>query len=100
MRDHDRDRDFGRELGEESKGLGEQVKGKVKEETGDLIGDRSMEIEGKVEKNIGKARRGMANPTDSLSQDWDEDVSGQSDREDRDRSTGGDRSGGKDRSGY
>ena len=71
MRDHDRDRDFGRELGEEAKGLGQQVKGKIKEETGDLLDDRSMEIEGKVEKNVGKIRRELNNPTDAMNRDRD-----------------------------
>jgi uncharacterized protein YjbJ (UPF0337 family) len=47
------------EYSNEMKGTGRQIKGKVKEETGDLLGDRSMEIEGKVEKNVGKIQRGM-----------------------------------------
>ena len=107
MRDHDRDRDFGRELGEEAKGLGQQVKGKIKEETGDLINDRSMEIEGKVEKNVGKVRRELNNPTDAMNRDrdWSEgsDVTDTSGVDDRDRAIGNrsdrdtDR---KDRSGY
>ena len=87
MRDHDRDRDFSEELGEELKGLGQQVKGKIKEETGDLLNDRSMEIEGKVEKNLGKARREVNSPTDAINtdRDWSEgsDVS-----EDRNRTRG------------
>jgi uncharacterized protein YjbJ (UPF0337 family) len=107
MRDHDRDRDFGRELEGETKGLGQQVKGKIKEETGDLLDDRSMEIEGKVEKNVGKARRELNNPTDAMSsdRDWSEgsDASDPSGIDDRDRTSGGrsDRdSSRKDRSGY
>jgi uncharacterized protein YjbJ (UPF0337 family) len=35
------------------KGRVDKATGKVKEETGDLIDDKSMETEGKVEKNIG-----------------------------------------------
>lgn len=107
MRDHDRDRDFGRELGEEAKGLGQQVKGKVKEETGDLLDDRSMEIEGKLEKNIGKVRREVNHPTDAMNRDrdWSEgsDVTDSSGIDDRDRTSGGrsDRDPGrKDPSGY
>jgi uncharacterized protein YjbJ (UPF0337 family) len=113
MRDHDRDRDFGRELGGEMKGLGQQVKGKVKEETGDLLDDHSMEIEGKAEKNLGKVRREINQPSDVVSRDrdWSEgsDVSDRDfdrdtgiDDRDRSRGTGSDRdsSGGKGRSGY
>jgi uncharacterized protein YjbJ (UPF0337 family) len=91
MKDHDRDRDVGRELGDELRGVGNQVKGKIKEETGDLLNDRSAEVEGKVEKNLGRAQRGMANPTDAMSQEWDEDVSGQPNR--------GSDIGGRDRTG-
>jgi len=105
MRDHDRDRDISKELSEETKGLGQQVKGKVKEETGDLLDDRSMEIEGKVEKNTGKARREINNPADAMASDLDRNLG--SDRDDR-STTGTDRSGAsdldrgnkKDRSGY
>jgi uncharacterized protein YjbJ (UPF0337 family) len=38
------------------KGVGEQIKGKVKEEIGDITGNKSLEIEGKIEKNIGHVR--------------------------------------------
>jgi uncharacterized protein YjbJ (UPF0337 family) len=130
MKNHDRDRDVGRELGNELEGGARQVKGKIKEETGDLLNDRSTEFEGKVEKNLGKAQRGLSNPTDSMSRDWDEDISGEgsadrgSDIGNRDRSgsmgrdhttgsgsdrssgsgrgsdSGSDRSGDKGRSGY
>jgi uncharacterized protein YjbJ (UPF0337 family) len=123
MRDHDRDREFGRELEGEAKGIGNQVKGKVKEEFGDLTGDRSTELEGKIEKNVGKVQRGLNNPSDTMSRDWDEDETSESGRSgsidsgDRsrgssgmDRSSGSEvdrsresdrgRSGSKDRSGY
>jgi uncharacterized protein YjbJ (UPF0337 family) len=69
MRDEDRDRDVSGELGGELKGLGQQVKGKVKEETGDLLDDRSMEAEGRAEKEIGKARREVNNPADAMAND-------------------------------
>jgi uncharacterized protein YjbJ (UPF0337 family) len=109
MRDHDRDRDFSREFAEEAKGLGQQVKGKVKEETGDLLDDRSMEYEGKIEKNIGKARREINNPSDVMNRDrdWSEgsDVSDWSNEDTDKLDRTGDRSDrgssrGKGRSGY
>jgi uncharacterized protein YjbJ (UPF0337 family) len=50
------------ELKEEIKGTGQQIKGKVKEETGDLLDDRTMETEGNLEKNEGKLRRDIARP--------------------------------------
>ena len=56
------------------KGLGQQVKGKIKEETGDLLDDRSMEIEGKVEKNAGKARREVNNPANAMANDLDRNL--------------------------
>ena len=37
---------------EQVKGVGQQIKGKVKEEVGDLTDNKSLEIEGKIEKNI------------------------------------------------
>jgi uncharacterized protein YjbJ (UPF0337 family) len=108
MRDHDRDRDFSREFAEEAKGLGQQVKGKVKEETGDLLDDRSMEYEGKIEKNVGKARREINNPSDVMNRerDWSEgsDVSDFGNEEDTDEVDRGpsdrDSSRGNSRRGY
>ena len=96
MRDHDRDRDVSGELAGEAKGLGQQVKGKVKEETGDLLDDRSMEIEGQAEKNIGKARREVNNPANAMADDlgFDDDDTKPGGISDRDRS------GDKGRSGY
>jgi uncharacterized protein YjbJ (UPF0337 family) len=41
---------------EQIKGVGQQIKGKVKEEVGDLTDNRSLEIEGKMEKGIGRVR--------------------------------------------
>ena len=41
---------------EQIKGVGQQIKGKVKEEVGDLTDNKSLEIEGKIEKNIGRVR--------------------------------------------
>ena len=36
----------------------EQTKGKVKEVTGKIIGDKQMELEGNVQKNVGKVQSG------------------------------------------
>ena len=41
---------------EQVKGVGQQIKGKVKEEVGDLTDNRSLEIEGKIEKGVGRVR--------------------------------------------
>ena len=38
------------------KGRVEEVKGKVKEVTGNVVGNKKLEGEGKVEKNLGKAQ--------------------------------------------
>ena len=37
----------------------EEGKGKVKEVTGNVIGDKKMEVEGNVQKNVGKAQAGF-----------------------------------------
>jgi uncharacterized protein YjbJ (UPF0337 family) len=42
---------------EQIRGVGQQIKGKVKEEVGDLTDNKSLEIEGKMEKNVGKIRQ-------------------------------------------
>jgi uncharacterized protein YjbJ (UPF0337 family) len=41
---------------EQVKGVGQQIKGKVKEEVGDLTDNKSLEIEGKIDKGIGRVR--------------------------------------------
>lgn len=38
------------------KGRTEEAKGKVKEVTGDLVGNEELEIKGKIQKNLGKAQ--------------------------------------------
>ena len=43
------------------KGKVEEVKGKVKEAAGVILDDKGMEIEGNVQKNVGKARTGFGN---------------------------------------
>lgn len=40
----------------QSSGLGKQIKGSVKEGTSKITGNKSGEVEGKIEKNIGKAQ--------------------------------------------
>src|SRR5262245_49444134 len=47
---------------EQAKGVGQEIKGKVKEETGDLLDDGRMEMEGKAEKHVGRARQDIARP--------------------------------------
>lgn len=41
----------------QAKGMGHEVKGKIKEETGDLLGKPGLEAKGKVEKNLGTVQR-------------------------------------------
>ena len=38
------------------KGRAEEVKGKVKEVAGKLVGNKSMEVKGIIEKNLGKVQ--------------------------------------------
>jgi uncharacterized protein YjbJ (UPF0337 family) len=40
----------------QTEGAGKQIKGAIKEGTSKLTGNKSGELEGKVEKNIGKAQ--------------------------------------------
>jgi uncharacterized protein YjbJ (UPF0337 family) len=51
-------------LGEEVSALGQRTKGAVKETVGDMIDDRSMEAEGKVENAVGRARQATNNVMD------------------------------------
>jgi hypothetical protein len=41
------------------KGRVEEVKGKVKEVTGQVVGNKSLEAEGNIQKNIGKVQAGL-----------------------------------------
>lgn len=43
---------------QQGKGTLQKAKGKTKEVTGDVTGNRSLEAEGKVEKTAGSARKG------------------------------------------
>jgi len=38
------------------KGRAKEAKGKIKEVTGDLVGNEKLENKGKIEKNLGKAQ--------------------------------------------
>jgi uncharacterized protein YjbJ (UPF0337 family) len=47
---------------EQVKGVGQEVKGKIKEETGDALDDRGLEARGAAKKIEGQARQDMARP--------------------------------------
>ncbi len=51
---------------EQMKGAGQQAKGKVKETTGRSIGNPRLEIEGNLEKNVGKVRQALARPMEAV----------------------------------
>lgn len=40
----------------QSSGIGKQVKGTIKEGTSKITGNKSGEVEGKIEKNVGKVQ--------------------------------------------
>jgi uncharacterized protein YjbJ (UPF0337 family) len=48
------------------KGRVEEVKGKVKEVTGSIVGNKSLELEGIVQKNAGKIQAGLGDVKSSL----------------------------------
>jgi uncharacterized protein YjbJ (UPF0337 family) len=47
-------------MADETKGKGEHVGGKIKEGVGELLGDREMEREGKLDQQKGKAEQDEA----------------------------------------
>jgi uncharacterized protein YjbJ (UPF0337 family) len=47
-------------MADETKGKGEHVGGKIKEGLGDLLGDREMQREGKLEQQKGEAEQDEA----------------------------------------
>jgi uncharacterized protein YjbJ (UPF0337 family) len=51
---------------EQMKGAGQQVKGKVKETTGRAVGNPRLEVEGNLEKNVGKVRQAVARPMEAV----------------------------------
>lgn len=52
---------------ERTHGQWDQAKGKVKEEVGDLTGDRSTEMDGKIDQAKGKVEEGLG----EAKQTWD-----------------------------
>lgn len=48
------------------KGRVEEAKGKVKETIGKVLDDKGMEVEGNVQKNVGKGRGGWGDLKDDL----------------------------------
>lgn len=60
---------------DEAKGKGRQIKGKIREETGDLIDDEEMEAKGKIEQAKGKAQEKTGKIKRKLNEDEeDEDL--------------------------
>ena len=51
------------------KGRVEEVKGKVKEVTGAVIGNKRLETEGKVEKNVGKGQAAYGDAKKTIKDD-------------------------------
>lgn len=47
----------------------EQSKGKIKEVTGNIIGDKQMEIQGNIQKNVGKAQAGFGDLKEEIKKD-------------------------------
>lgn len=48
------------------RGIEHQIKGKAKEMAGKLTGDKSRELAGRAEKNLGKAQQKVGESTDKL----------------------------------
>ena len=48
------------------KGRVEEVKGNVKEVTGSVVGNKSLEAEGMVQKNVGKLQAGLGDAKSEL----------------------------------
>src|SRR5712692_8141859 len=51
---------------EQVKGAGQQAKGKIKETTGRAVGNPRLEVEGNLEKNVGKVRQAIARPLEAV----------------------------------
>ncbi|HMB43356.1 MAG TPA: CsbD family protein [Luteimonas sp.] len=47
-------------------GVGHEVKGTIKEQVGQVTGNRSQQVEGNVEKNVGKAEQMIDAMTDRM----------------------------------
>jgi uncharacterized protein YjbJ (UPF0337 family) len=48
------------------KGRAEEAKGKVKEVAGNIVGNDEMELEGNLEKNVGKVKAGFGDLKDDI----------------------------------
>ncbi|MDD5461335.1 MAG: CsbD family protein [Methylococcales bacterium] len=48
------------------KGRTEEVKGKIKETGGKVLDDKGMEIEGNVQKNVGKGRAAVGDVKENI----------------------------------
>ena len=57
------------------KGAARQVKGAVKEAAGKLTGNRRLAVEGKIQKNVGKAQRKLGQAEKDLDRDVERDLS-------------------------
>ncbi len=51
------------------KGRYEEAKGKVKEVAGNVTGDKELEIEGNIQKNLGKAQAGFGDVKEDVKED-------------------------------
>lgn len=56
---------------EHVKGIAHQVKGAVKEALGKATNDPALEVEGKIEKTEGKARRALGDAKDAVREGLD-----------------------------
>jgi uncharacterized protein YjbJ (UPF0337 family) len=56
---------------DQADGLVEEVKGKVKEAAGVILDDKEMEIEGNVQKNVGKVQSGFGDLKEDIKKDID-----------------------------
>lgn len=57
-------------------GAGHEVKGAVKEAAGKVTGDKSTEVKGKVEKNVGTAQRKLGETKDEIRDAVEDDHKG------------------------
>jgi len=51
---------------QQAKGAGQQVKGKIKEAAGKAVGNPRLQVEGNLEKNVGKVRQAAARPMEAV----------------------------------
>ena len=51
---------------EQVKGAGQQAKGKIKETAGKAVGNPRLQVEGNLEKNVGKVRQAVARPMEAV----------------------------------